>query len=264
MTAPLVLVLAPAHVQVALLAVIRLSGMLWTSPPFHTRTFPIHVRVGLAFALTLVAWTTISTAPPAMAGDVLTLTGLAAGELGIGLAIGSVARLVVTAASFAAEVVGTQIGFGIAALLDPMQGAPTSPLARLYDWTMLALFLTLDAHHLVIGAAVQSLRAIPVGVAPALAAGSMSVVAFAGRVFSLGLGLVAPTIGLLLLTNIVLVVAARAMPQLSLMSVAWPITVLVGITALLLNLDVMSGVVAQEFERLEPELTGLVRSLAGG
>jgi flagellar biosynthesis protein FliR len=264
MTAPLVLVLAPAHVQVAMLSVIRLSGMLWTSPPFHTRTFPIHVRVGLAFALTLVAWRWLSAAPPAMAPDVVGLMGLAAGELGIGLAIGTIARLVVSAASFAAEIVGTQIGFGLAGLLDPLQGASTSPLARLYDWTMLGLFLTLDAHHVVIGAAVQSLRAIPIGVAPALAAGSINIVTFAGRLFTLGLGLVAPTIGLLLLTNIVLVVAARAMPQLSLMSIAWPITVLVGIGALLLNLDVMSSVVAAEFGRLESELTELVRSLAGG
>jgi flagellar biosynthesis protein FliR len=264
MSVPFVIEVSPAHVQLALLAMMRLSGMLWTSPPFHQRTFPIHVRVALGFALVFVAWGSLATSPPPLAADILGLAGLAAGDLGIGIAIGSVTRLTVTAASFAAEVVGTQIGFGLAALLDPMQGSPTSPLARLYDWTMLVLFLTLDVHHLVIGAVVQSLRAIPLGTTPALADGAMTVVTLAGRVFSVGLGLVAPTIGLLLLTNLVLVVVARAMPQLSLMSVAWPITVLIGIAALLLNLDVMGGVVGHELAEIEPELIGLVRSLTGG
>jgi hypothetical protein len=48
------------------------------------------------------------------------------------------------------------------------------------------------------------------------------------------------------------------------MVVAWPITVLVGLSVLLGNVDLMSGVLAREMAGLEQILIGVLRSLAGG
>jgi flagellar biosynthetic protein FliR len=257
-------VVDPAHVQLALLAVMRLSGMLALTPPVGHAAVPLQVRIGLAFALVFLVWGAQAGSPPPVATTVMSLVGLAASELLVGLTFGFVARTALAAATFAAELVSAQIGFGLASVLDPSQGAQVTVLTRLYDWTMLVLFLALDAHHLVIGATVQSLTALPLGAAALGPAAAAAVLPLGGRVFSLGLALVLPAVGVLFVTNLLLVIAARAVPQLQLMSVGWPVTVLAGLGLLLANIDAMSAVVGSEMRALEPLLIGLVRSFAGG
>src|ERR1041385_696852 len=104
--------IGPAHVQLALLALTRLSGMMLMTPPFNHVAVPVQVRIAVAFSLVLLVWNRLVAHAPALSPDVLTLTGLAASELAVGLCIGFVARLVLVAASFAAELIGLRAGLG--------------------------------------------------------------------------------------------------------------------------------------------------------
>ncbi len=254
----------PAHVQLALLALTRLSGMMLMTPPFNHVAVPVQVRIAMAFSLVLLVWNRLAAHAPALSPDVLTLTGLAASELAVGLCIGFVARLVLVAASFAAELIGVQAGFGMAAVIDPMSASQVTVLTSLYDWTMLALFLALDMHHVVIEAVMQSFVVVPPGT-PVLSAVAMAgIVPLAGQIFTIGLALVAPILGVLLLTHLVLVLAARAVPQINLMAVGFPITVLVGLVGLLVNLDLMTGIVGREMQDLRGAIAALVQGFAHG
>ena len=253
-----------AQVQYLMLAACRLSGLLLLTPPFQAGTVPPQVRIGLAVALALPLWSTIAAAKPALASSAMALGALAVQELMLGLAIGFAGRLVLTAASFAAELVGVQIGFGIASTLDPMFGEQASVLARLYEWTMLGLFLALDMHHLFIGAVLESFQGVPVGTATWNPASATALVALGGRIFSVGMALVAPTLGVLFVVNIVLVLASRAVPQLHLTVVGWPITVLAGLLVLITNFDLMGVVVSREMGNVEQFLIELVRSFSRG
>jgi flagellar biosynthetic protein FliR len=256
--------LSPQHVQLALLAVMRLSGMMLMAPPFNQPVVPVQARLGIAFSLVFLVWDSLAASAPPLAPDVLTLTGFTASELVVGLSIGFIARLVMAAASLGAELIGVQIGYGLASLIDPAQNAHVTVLTRLYDWTMLGLFLALDVHHVVIGAVIESFRVVPPGTPALSVAAFAGIVPLGGHLFAVGLALVAPILGVLLLTHLVLVLAARAVPQINLLSVGFPITVLVGLVGLLINLDVMSGIVGRELRGFEGALDALVRSFAHG
>jgi flagellar biosynthetic protein FliR len=253
-----------AQVQYLMLAACRLSGLLLLTPPFQGGIVPVQVRVGLALALALPLWSTIAATRPVLAGSAMALSALAVQELMLGLAIGFAGRLVLAAASLAAELVGVQIGFGIASTLDPMFGGQESVLARLYDWTMLGLFLALDMHHLFVGAVLESFQGVPVGTATWNPSSATALAALGGRIFSVGLALVAPTLGVLFLVNIVLVLASRAVPQLHLTVVGWPITVLAGLLVLITNFDLMGVVLSREMGAVEQFLVELVRSFSRG
>src|SRR5438876_1117890 len=153
----------PRHVQLALLAMTRLSGLLLVTPPVQAPMVPVQVRVGVGFSLLFLMWPQLAAAAPPLAGDVLSLGGLAASELFIGVSIGFAGRLVVAAASFAAELVSLQMGFGLASILDPLQGQHVTVLTRLFDWTVMLLFLALDGHHAMLGAGVESFGVVPPG-----------------------------------------------------------------------------------------------------
>lgn len=254
----------PRHVQLAMLALIRLSGLLLLAPPVHAPLVPVPVRVALAFALLFLVWADLAPAAPAVATDVLALGGLAAGELGIGLALGFAARLVVSAAAYAAELVAFQMGFGLSSLLDPAQPETSTVLARLLDWTVLGLFLALDGHHLLIGAVVESFRLVPPGQLADLPAAARLVVPLGGRLFGVGVALVAPALGVLFLANLALVLANRAVPALNLMAVGFPVLILLGLGMLIVNLDLLGGLIGAEIRGLDAVLGAVLRSLAHG
>lgn len=251
-------------VQLVLLAMTRVSGMLFLAPPFSHPMIPIHARVGLAFALMLPVWPSLVVAAPPVAPSVLALIGLVAGNLLVGLTIGFVARLMTIAVAAAAELVGIQVGLGLASVLDPAQGSQVTVLTRLFDWTMVALFLALDAHHVIVGAIVESFHVVPLTGGALPSAAAAAIIPLGGRIFGLALSLVAPTLGVLFLTELILVLAARAVPQINLLSVGFPITVMLGLAVMLLNVDLVSGVAAREMRDLERVLATVVRSFADG
>lgn len=257
-------VVEPRHVQVAMLALLRLSGLLVLAPPVHAPLVPVPVRVALAFALLFLVWADLAPAAPPVASDPVALAGLAAGELGLGLALGFAARLVVATAGYAAELVAFQMGFGLAALLDPAHQESATVLTRLLDWTVLILFLALDGHHLLLGAAVESFRLLPPGRPPDLAAAAVAVVPLGGRLVGVGMALVAPVLGVLFLANLALVLANRAVPALNLMAVGFPVLILLGLGMVIVNLDLLGGLMGAEIRGLEGVLGTLLRSLAHG
>lgn len=254
----------PQHVQLGLLAMTRLSGLFILMPPVQSPLVPVSIRVSLAFSLLFLMWGDLAHAAPPLATSVLSLGGLAASELGIGLALGFAARLVISTAAYAAELLAFKMGLGLASILDPLRNQQTSALAQLFDWTVMMLFLALDGHFLLIGATVESFRVVPPGQVADLAAGANVLLPLGGRLFGIGLALVAPAIGVLFLANVALVLASRAMPALNLMAVGFPILILLGLVMAVVNLDLVAGLLGGEIRNLESVLVALLRSLGHG
>jgi flagellar biosynthetic protein FliR len=254
----------PRHVQLALLAMTRLSGLFILMPPVQSPLVPVSIRVSLAFSLLFLLWSELAQAAPPLATSVLSLGGLAASELGIGLALGFAARLVVATAAYAAELLAFKMGLGLSTILDPLRGQQSSVLAQLFDWTVMMLFLGLDGHFLLIGATVESFRVVPPGHVADLASAATVLVPLGGRLFGVGLALVAPAVGVLFLANAALVLATRAVPALNLMAVGFPILILLGLVMAIVNLDLVAALLGSEIRNLENILVALLRSLGNG
>ena len=106
---------------------------------------------------------------------------------------------------------------------------------------------------------------------PALAGGVGNVAASAavlvpigGRLFGVGMALVAPALGVLFLANLALVLASRVVPQLNLMAVGFPILVALGLIMMSINLDLFGALMGGEIRNLESLLVTLLRSLGHG
>lgn len=252
------------QVELFFLAAARLAGLLALAPPFNHRRVPLLVRVGLGFALAGLAWSAVAAAPPPPAAGAIALALRAVGELTVGLLMGFIGQLFAAAATFAGEVVGTQMGFGLARVFDPGQGAQVTVVTHLFDLLVLLLFLTLNGHLIVIIAAVESFRLIPLATWSLSPAILESLFPLVGRIFGLGLALAAPTLGAVFLANLVLVLIARSIPQINILLVGFPLMITVGLLVLLLNLDLTGALLAGEVNRLEGYFVDLLRSLAHG
>jgi flagellar biosynthetic protein FliR len=138
----------------------------------------------------------------------------------------------------AGELIGFQMGFSIANVLDPMSGITAPIISNILYITAFLLFFTLGGHHMLIKGMVESFHMIPIGESMVHREFLMSVITYAGQMFVIGIKVSAPVVGILLLINIALAVITRALPQMNVFIVAFPVTIGVGLlfTALIIKM----------------------------
>ena len=147
---------------------------------------------------------------------------LVAGEVAIGAVIGFLARLMLLAFEMAGEIVAIQMGFGIAAVFDPLGGHRSSLVGRWLWLAGTALFLTLGGHHLLLRAFGTSLTALPPGRGFPVDQAAEIVFRASADAIASPLRIAAPIVGALLLATLGLGILARTVPQMNVFVVGIP------------------------------------------
>lgn len=225
--------LSPGAAEIAMLAACRVGGLVLVAPMFSSRSVPMPVRTAILLVLTLVLLPAAQAS--ALPGAQLTPAAFLAETL-IGFALGLGAALLVGAAELAADLSSQAIGLSGAAVMDPLGGHQTSALGQLFGLLAATLLLAADGHHVMLEAVGRSFDRVPVGVESNVGE-ALRILARQGAVlFSLGLRFAAPVIAAALVTNVGLGILSRAVPQLNLMNLAFPVQIFVGLAALLVSL----------------------------
>lgn len=239
------------------LVLIRTGALFFSLPMFGARGVPVPVKVGMAVAfswallpiLPLPDWT-----PPQEVFE----WGLASvREAAIGLAIGWMVHLVLAAVPLAGHVLGYQMGFGLANLMDPVGQQQLSVTAHLLNVMALWLFFVLDGHHLLVRVLFESFRWSPPGglVHEAL---MEALGAETGRtLFWNTLVLAGPLLAILLLLQVALGIMARVVPQMNVFIVAVPVQNAIGLLGLGAGLGLIGPWMVKELGFLR-ELYGLL------
>jgi flagellar biosynthetic protein FliR len=154
-------------------------------------------------------------------------------ELIVGLMIGLGAALLVGAAEVAGELLSIQVGLQGSAIVDPLSQQQTTALGQFLQLLAVTLLLSLNAHTVMLQALKASVDLVPVGASAHLREGLGAMMRLGTVLFALGLRFAAPVIAVILIVNIALAVLNRAAPQLQIMSVAFPVQILAGLTALI-------------------------------
>lgn len=225
---------------------VRMLALVSTAPIFGESRVPRHVKVGLAALLAIAISPTLDSLPTV---PVVSLAGLwiIMQQVLIGVAMGFSMRLVFTAVQAAGEYIGLQMGLSFAAFFDPISGGQTMVLARLLNMLAMLIFLAFDMHLMVIATLVESFHILPIANAPLAANGWMLLVLAAGQIFSAGLMLALPLVTTLLTINLAMGILNRASPQLSIFSIGFPMTLLVGIAMLRLLMPHLAPFLEQQF-----------------
>jgi flagellar biosynthetic protein FliR len=239
------------------LLLVRPGTLVATSPIFGGVVPRAPVMLGLTAMLALLLMPVVEV--PA----VLSLQGLIVvllREFAIGLALGMSIRVLAAGAEMAGQLTGTQIGLSYASVVDPQSGVRNNLMSALYRNLCIMTFLAIDGHHAVVGALVDSYRAMPIGTGGVGASLAASVSGMLGMVFTTGLRVALPVIVVLLVAEMALGLVARVAPMLNLMVIGFPLRVIVGLVALAGAIGVAPGV----FARLsEPSVAAAIRLALG-
>ena len=221
----------------------RILGVLLADPLLSSRSIPRRFKAGFALLLTLLVAPLL---PPLPTVPLVSAAGLliVVQQLLIGIIIGFVMRIVITAVELAGFIMATQMGLGFAMFFDPQHAAQVPAVSRVLTVLTTLLFLAFDGHHILLTALMDSFDKMPIGISvPAL---SLRLLAeWGSHLFLWGLGLSLPVVGSLLVTNLAIGVMTRAAPQFNVFSFGFPLTLMIGFIALYLVLPLLEPAIAQ-------------------
>lgn len=262
MNAAQTLHLALPQFQAFSILLVRIAGIISVFPILNTRTIPMPVKAGLVTMLGLVLAPIIQL--PSMPADpVLAVAGIGS-EFLIGLTIGLAVRLLFSGFQVAGDMIGTQMGFSAIQMIDPMSHQ-NAPIIAQFQLTLGSLvFLSLNAHLLVVHAIGMSYEFVPPFGAKLSDSIAMDIIHLAQNMLRVALKMSAPVFATLVIVNTVLAIMGRAVPQMNVFVQSFPITIGAGLLAMSLALPFTLGLFEKEFEMLVETILELLKALGHG
>lgn len=217
---------------------LRVLAVFTTAPVFSSRAFPVRAKIALAFFVALATQASLPNMP-VIGLDSPEVWGAVVQQVGIGLAIGFVVRLVFAAVELAGEVVGFQMGLNFAAFFDPTLNAQSSAVARFFGQMSSLLFVVMNGHLMVLMAIVQSFKSFPVDQNFLESLGKMKLYQLGSDLFASALWIALPMVGMLMFANLALGIISRVAPQMNIFAVGFPITLVVGLVGIAVTLPML-------------------------
>ena len=241
---------------------VRLAGIISVFPILNTQSIPTPVKAGLVTMLGLVLSPLIQ-APVFPSDPVVVIAGVGS-EFLIGLTIGLAVRLLFSGFQIAGDLVGTQMGFSAIQLLDPMSHQNT-PLVAQFQLTLGSLvFLSINAHLLVVHAIGMSFELVPPFGARLSGSIARDIIQLAQNMLGVALKLAAPMFATLVIVNAILAILGRAVPQMNIFALSFPITIGAGLVAMSLAMPFTLALFEQEFMTLADTILALLKVLGHG
>ena len=242
----------------------RISAMLMTLPFFNSRNIPILFKAGLAVSMSMLMMPLLRGADMTATLGLPVLALRLMGEIAIGAVIGLAVQMVFAAVQMAGQLVGFQMSFAIANVVDPAGGNQVPLLSQFSHVLAMLIFLATNAHHLLLRALTESFELVPLldfHYRPALVE---QIMVLAGNMFVVAVKLGAPIIIVLLLTSVAMGLMARTVPQMHVFIVAMPLKIAVGFIFLGLALPYMSTFLNRLFHANAADIMTLLRLCRAG
>jgi flagellar biosynthetic protein FliR len=182
-------------------------------------------------------------------------------EVGVGLMLGFVCRLVFFALEIAGNIMSTEIGLSVPPGLNPLNDAPMTTTAAILYYLAAMLFLSLDMHHWMLIGFQKTYSYLPIGAAHVSQALVTNIIARTGGIFTTALQMSAPLLAVSFIISLVFAVLGRAVPQMNVFAESFAVRPLVGLSVFGLTLDLMAEHIMNYLRRLPEDMLRVAQAL---
>jgi len=230
------------------LIAVRIGTLIVTAPVFSMQTIPVAIKASLVAVLSIMIMSITQPRLELMQLSALEMAGVILTEVVVGGIMGLAIMLLFGALSFTGQLIGIQMGFAIANVVDPSTNQQNGILSQVLNLFGLCLFIAVDGHLYLLQALFQSFDIVPLaGAAPQQHLIVAALVQQGSDVFALGLKIGLPVVCIVLLVNVGLATLARTVPQVNIFVIGFLITISLGLLILGLAIpttgDVLRGVI---------------------
>ena len=233
------------HLPVAFLMFVRLGGLMIYGPIFGSSVIPVRVKVFLSLTLVMALYPVLAArmTPMTLELSLWTLGPIVILEVLIGLAIGFMASIPLVAVQTGGLVMGQQMGLGFAQLFNPTIDDEADVVGQMLFLMALGGFVLVGGHESLVLAVLHSFEHIPIGSSVADADLIALLTGLLLAALELALRVAAPLLALIFLESLAMGFIAKTVPQLNILSLGFPLRILIGMLIIAVGLVVIDEVV---------------------
>lgn len=241
------------NLEAFLLIWARISGIFLIAPVFSSRNIPGMIKVGLSGLIAFIALFIVPNLE--VSENIFLFTMALVGEVFIGFIIGFFVQIIFAAIQLAGQIIDMQMGFMIVNVVDPEHGIQVPLMGNFKFLLALVIFLSINGHHMLITAIVQSYHFIPLQ-GMIIDEHFINILIDLFRwMFLVSLQIAAPVAGALFISNLALGIVARTVPQMNVFMVGMPFKIGGGLLMLIVSLPlyiyILSSLFSRTFTRLD-------------
>ena len=203
-----------------ILVMARILSFIVTAPILNRRGIPVLLKIGLGMFLALIVFVG---EPMHYEGSTSAFLGSLISETMIGLSMGTLANWLFQSFTMGGQLIDQQAGFGSASMFDPGSAMQVSLISNLILFVSLLLFLELNGHHILLMGLIKSFQVVPVGTGVlGLSLTTVAIRALTAATVLL-IRVAIPVVVVLVLTDLILGMVGRTVPQLNVLMLGLPV-----------------------------------------
>ena len=238
----------PAEIFAIMLIFVRVGAATMLLPVYGEPFVSPRLRLLFALMVSFVVAPVLSKSLPKMPESASLLTLLILGEVLIGVFLGTIARMFMAALTTAGMLIGYMSSMANALTNDPSAAQQGSIAGSFLSLVALLTIMTLDLHHMLLMAVVDSYALFVPGQVPPIADFSEMIARTVAETFVLSFQIAAPFVVVGLIFYLGLGLLGRLMPQMQVFFVAMPLQIAIGLAMLFIALPVTVRWFIESFE----------------
>ncbi|MEL6497493.1 MAG: flagellar biosynthetic protein FliR [Planctomycetota bacterium] len=243
------------HGIAVLIVAFRLTGLLIFSPMLAGAAIPRQAKVILVVTLAFAVYPALPESwQLPMRFSLFTVAQLFVTETLIGAAIGFIASLPILAVQLGGQIMGQQMGLGLAQVFNPELETNTGVVDQLLFYTALAVFISFGGVEATFSALLNTYESVPLGGMTLAAIPLELIVGTLAAGFELAIRVAAPILGIMIIETVATGVLMKTIPQINIMSVGFSLKTLAGLFGL-------AAAVATIFMVFADEAGGMLASM---
>ncbi|MFA5523332.1 MAG: flagellar biosynthetic protein FliR [Tissierellales bacterium] len=248
--------------SIFLLVLVRMTGLFLITPIFSRDNIPNILKIGFSFFCSLILINVVEVDISNISYYELILFSIK--ELLVGLMLGFTSYLFFTILYLAGQIIDMQIGFGMVNVFDPQQNLQVPIMGTFYFIICTLLFVIIDGHHILIEALVNSYNYIPIGQFKFSGDMVNHITRIVTQTFIISFKISGPVLAVIFLTDVLLGILAKTMPQMNVFIVGMPLKIFIGIATVIITLPLFIATLQNIFSNMTDEIYNLLRIIQKG
>jgi flagellar biosynthetic protein FliR len=245
-----------------MVVLIRVSAMMVWFPIFGDKITPPLVKILFSFVISLIVFPIVrTTVPPGVGVQIIPTVILIAQEIFVGVLMGIMSKAVFYAISFGAQVISFQMGFGIVGVVDPNLSTRVSIINQFQVMVATLLFLIINGHYVFFESLVVSYKLVAPGTLAMTDSFFKEIMGITSMIFVVGFKMAAPIAAVLLVVNTGFGMIARAVPQMNVFMITFPVSISIGFIFLGLTLPLFTNLLGVEFNNIGDNILKILKTI---
>ncbi|MBC8316840.1 MAG: flagellar biosynthetic protein FliR [Desulfobulbaceae bacterium] len=246
-----------------IIIMIRVGPLLFFMPVIGSTSVPSQVKILVTVAIAMILAPTVPVNISSLPETTLGFAIFVLSEICFAGTLAVFARMIFAAVQVAGQMVGIQMGMGMAGVMDPQSGTQVSMIGQFWYIIAILIFLSINGHHIFFRTLADSYSWVRPGTLILSQASYEGMMQGVSHMFVLSVKIMAPASAAVFFSHVAMGIIAKTVPQIPILIVGMPLNIGVGLIFVGLSLAYFFPLMLTQFEMLGRLLPRLAMGLGG-